>query len=366
MSLNVRDFTDRDRRLPVSVDSSLLFEVLTAFFVVSSDTEHVEHEVAPELIDAVDAVDASLRDEIRNLTDCELGLTLIGVAWNLKGERSVSALIERLRQAGPTALRTLMMANCGVKVSKGHDAGLIAAAADGDSVAVDNITSINQRTAGLEPLLRRRPDAMLDEIIDLVRRFATAVEPVLQTRQRLLDRAASDGKAMAATVRPEELVERLTNGVTFELQPEVGEVVLIPSIVIRPWVVITEHDSTRIFVYSVSDDVLSDDHDAPPAFLVDTFKALGDENRLRLLGVLAGGDKSLREIADRVDLAKSTAHHHLRILRSAGLVRVIVSDDDKRYSLRPDAVEGSGRLLHDYLAGRRLHQQEESETSPEK
>jgi DNA-binding transcriptional ArsR family regulator len=366
MGPNVRDFTDRDRHLPVSVESSLLFEVLIAFWVVSSDSEDFEHEVAPELIAAIDAQAPSLRAEIRSLTDCELGLTLVGVGWHLEGERSVPALIEWLQQAGPVALRTLLMAGCGVNVSKGHDGELIAAAADGDPAAVDAILSINQRVAGLEPLLRRKPDAMLEEIIDLVQRFAAAAEPILAPRQHLLDRAAADGRTMATTVRPEELVERLTNGVTFVLQPEIGEVVLIPSIVIRPWVVITEHHSTRLFVYSVSDELLSDDHDAPPAFLVDTFKALGDENRLRLLGVLAEGDKSLKQIADRVDLGKSTVHHHLRLLRSAGLVRVIVSDDDKRYSLRPDAIEGSGLLLRDYLAGRRLRDHDKPEKAPEK
>lgn len=361
MGPNVRDFTDRERRLPLSVESSLLFEVLTAIFVVSGDSEDFEHEMAQDIIDAVDAHDASLRDEIRSMIDCELGLTLVGVARTLEGERSVPALIERLRLIGSAGLRTLMLANCGIKVSKGHDAELIAAAADGDPSAVEAIVSLNQRVAELRPLLQRRPDAMLNDIIDVVQRFAAAAQPILQPRQQLLDRAASDARTMAGTVRPEELVERLTNGVTFELQPEVGEVVLIPSVVIRPWVVITEHHSTRIFVYPVSDELLSSDHDSPPAFLVDTFKALGDENRLRLLGVLAEGDKGLKEIADRVDLAKSTAHHHLRLLRSAGLVRVIVSDDDKRYSLRPDAVEGSGRLLSDYLDSRRRHDQNNPE-----
>ena len=41
-----------------------------------------------------------------------------------------------------------------------------------------------------------------------------------------------------------------------------------------------------------------------------------------MLAILSEGDAGLMDIAERVDLAKSTTHHHLRILRTAGLVRV--------------------------------------------
>ena len=54
------------------------------------------------------------------------------------------------------------------------------------------------------------------------------------------------------------------------------------------------------------------------------------------------------EVAEHVDLAKSTAHHHLRILRSAGLVRVTIGKT-KDYSLRTDRVPEAGRLLDAYL-----------------
>ncbi len=78
------------------------------------------------------------------------------------------------------------------------------------------------------------------------------------------------------------------------------------------------------------------------------YKALGDERRLRMLSILNEGDAGLMEIAERVDLAKSTTHHHLRILRSAGLVRVTVGEN-KSYSLRREGVPEAARLLDAYL-----------------
>jgi DNA-binding transcriptional ArsR family regulator len=145
-----------------------------------------------------------------------------------------------------------------------------------------------------------------------------------------------------------KLVETATNGVTFKVQPQITGVVLIPSKIIRPWTVIIEHEGLRIFAYSVGDEHLLADPDAPPSYLVDLYKALGDERRLRMLSILSEGDAGLMEIAERVELAKSTAHHHLRILRSAGLVRVTVGET-KSYSLRREGLPEAARLLDAYL-----------------
>ncbi len=141
----------------------------------------------------------------------------------------------------------------------------------------------------------------------------------------------------------------MTNGVTFEPRPGITGIVLIPSIVIRPWVVMSDHGSVRIFSYPVADERLHADAATPPDRLVGVFKALGDERRLRLLHMLGGEPRTLAELTEKLDLAKSTTHHHLSVLRQAGLVRVVINDDDKRYELRTDAVPEAGDLLRSYL-----------------
>ena len=92
---------------------------------------------------------------------------------------------------------------------------------------------------------------------------------------------------------------------------------------------------------------------APPTHLVDLYKALGDERRLRLLAALAREDADLKTLSENVDLAKSTTHHHLRVLRGAGLVRVVVSEHDKRYTLRKEGLAEAGPLLDGFLANAR-------------
>ena len=51
------------------------------------------------------------------------------------------------------------------------------------------------------------------------------------------------------------------------------------------------------------------------------FRALGDETRIRLLEILATGERTVGELMDATTLGQSLVSHHLRTLRQAGLVR---------------------------------------------
>lgn len=48
--------------------------------------------------------------------------------------------------------------------------------------------------------------------------------------------------------------------------------------------------------------------------------ALGDANRREILRLLAGGGRSVQEIADRLPISRPAVSRHLRLLRGAGLV----------------------------------------------
>ena len=90
------------------------------------------------------------------------------------------------------------------------------------------------------------------------------------------------------------------------------------------------------------------DPDAPPSWLVQFYKALGDERRLTILKRLAEGPASFGDLVELLDLAKSTVHHHIRQLRQAGVVRVTVGAE-KEYSLRLGTVPEAARLLEGFL-----------------
>jgi DNA-binding transcriptional ArsR family regulator len=74
-------------------------------------------------------------------------------------------------------------------------------------------------------------------------------------------------------------------------------------------------------------------------------KALSDPVRVEMLRLVATGEVSLTDLARRVGVAKSTAHHHLASLRAAGLVTVRGNARGYWYALSLDGVAESRRLL---------------------
>ncbi len=51
-----------------------------------------------------------------------------------------------------------------------------------------------------------------------------------------------------------------------------------------------------------------------------TFKALSNETRQKILGFLKNGPLSVNEIVAQTDLAQPTVSHHLNLLKQAGIV----------------------------------------------
>ena len=344
----VQDFTDRRRRLSVVVETDPVYEALLSLFVVHGGIELDEYEDGSKLIEQIDS-NEDLRTALDDIGGCgELWLSLIGIAHDLPAPRTTTLLADRLESMDPAQLRTTLLEG-GIKHRSNATDEAIAAAAAGDTTGLPDLLDEHSDTA-LRRLIEGPPVETGPILASVLRKLDGVAGPWLSRVQPVIERDAASTRSMARTMSPARLVEKATNGITFEMQPSVSGVLLIPSVIVRPWVVISEHGSMRIFCYSVPDEVLEGDLDAPPVFMVEVFKALGDEKRLRILGLLAEGDLGLKDLADRVDLAKSTAHHHLRILRSAGLVRITVGDDDKRYGLRRDSVPEVSRLLEGFLA----------------
>lgn len=65
------------------------------------------------------------------------------------------------------------------------------------------------------------------------------------------------------------------------------------------------------------------------------FGALGDATRVRLLGLLAGGERCVCELIDEVRAPQPTVSRHLAHLKRAGLVRDRRNGKWRHYSLHP-------------------------------
>lgn len=173
-----------------------------------------------------------------------------------------------------------------------------------------------------------------------------AVTPRQKDWESILQREVKAKREMQGRLSAEAFLEWAL-GKPYVPEPGVGRILLVPHIAYRPWTIQADLSGTKVFYYPVSDESLHDEEDAyrPPASLVLHYRALGDENRLRLLKLLHERDRTLQELTEALDLAKSTIHHHLALLRSAGLVRL----DGVTYTVRPALLHQAGKQLTAYL-----------------
>ncbi len=170
---------------------------------------------------------------------------------------------------------------------------------------------------------------------------------------RMHERDVADHRADIERLPTPDLIERVTNGYRWTPDQTVRTIYLTPSYFSRPYNYTFGGDAWHLFAYPLAETALDGDPGAVPTATLRLFRALGDEGRLRILRHLADGDLYLTEIAERMNLSKPTAKHHLAQLRAAGLVTVIETGGLTYYSLRRDRVGETGIDLARYLGGPR-------------
>ena len=79
--------------------------------------------------------------------------------------------------------------------------------------------------------------------------------------------------------------------------------------------------------------------------MIDTFTALAEPNRFRIVELLRSGPRPVNDIGERLRLRQPQVSKHLRVLKDAGLVDVEPRAQQRLYALRPQRL----RELHDWL-----------------
>lgn len=79
--------------------------------------------------------------------------------------------------------------------------------------------------------------------------------------------------------------------------------------------------------------------------MIETFAALAEPNRFRIVELLRGGPRPVNEIGDRLRLNQPQVSKHLRVLKKAGLVDVEPRAQQRVYELRAQPL----RQLHEWL-----------------
>jgi DNA-binding transcriptional ArsR family regulator len=82
---------------------------------------------------------------------------------------------------------------------------------------------------------------------------------------------------------------------------------------------------------------------------IDSFQALGDPTRRRIVETLRAGESEVGALVDRAGIHQSGVSRHLRILHDAGFVTMRPDGQRRLYSLRPEPF----RALDAWLAAYR-------------
>jgi hypothetical protein len=81
------------------------------------------------------------------------------------------------------------------------------------------------------------------------------------------------------------------------------------------------------------------------AQLLQFFKVVGNESRLKILGLLANEERSVGELAELLELREPTISHHLAAMKQLGLVDVRAEGTVRIYSLNTKFLEAMNRDL---------------------
>lgn len=350
--------TRRPGRPPtVSVEVSPAYELLQSIVVMLTEHQAADtYEIGAEWVAEVrDRAGEDLIHELEeaSLEDADTFVHLVGLVHDTPAPRDVDAFLAHLRDTDADEIRLHLVQFYARETRRMTPPTVIRAAVGGDRDARAEFLRTSYPewepwTSYLARVLDVDGETFKSRLVRVLEAWAERVwKPESLTVMPILERDADAKRALLRELPIDRFITTATNGVEFPPRPGIDRVVMVPSFVNRPLVTYYEFGETMIIVYPVADESVTADSDAPPIRLVRLSKALGDEKRLRILRALAEGEKTLVELADMFGVAKTTMHHHMIVLRSAGLISVGVGS--KRYRLRTETVPDVGALLSGYL-----------------
>jgi DNA-binding transcriptional ArsR family regulator len=356
-SERVRELNAGPRRIPIDIEGSVTYEIpLTIWSVFNPKETGTTGELGEGWAEKVkEATPPDLTAELEELGGpwAHAWLAISGLLLSAPHPHDPGRVYAWLRTLGEQRLRRWLLGYS----TANDDQALIEQASEGDVAAATQLLAENDRE-------KTEMVAFVEWAVvtdGLPARYATALErfrgEVFAEYEEefagAIGRAAAARRAIPVRGSAKDVVEEVTSGIDFDIPLGTSRVVLVPSVLTRPLSLIDGHRGTLMVYYGIADEFVDGDPEAPPSWLVRTYKALGDERRLRIMRRLGESPASLDDLADLLGLSKSTVHHHLSLLRGAGLVRVHVPADKtshtKSYSVRAQSLSDANGFLETYL-----------------
>ncbi|TAK71215.1 MAG: ArsR family transcriptional regulator [Dehalococcoidia bacterium] len=187
------------------------------------------------------------------------------------------------------------------------------------------------------------PEQTRARLLTLIRRFYDEhYRPDQERRIACMERSVAAHRRDTA-MDPEELSRRLSRRSMTCLESvcagEHREYIFVPSVDVGPYNSCVNLPDLHALYYPCEREyqgVPAAEADATHRMAL-VYRALGDEQRLRILGLLRGGELYVQEIVERTGLHQSVVSRHLSFMKAVGLVNARRQNNMKYYSLNSDA-----------------------------
>jgi DNA-binding transcriptional ArsR family regulator len=280
---------------------------------------------------------------------------LATLAADLGDAVTLEAWLAELRAMPPERLRRRLIGADSAMAREPLDDELLEAAAEGDARARTRLHAV----LGIGRTMRRSVDRILRipkaelqrDLVQIVAAWGDRVFPRWGPEaMAAVERDVAATAELAARSSAAEVVASATGGLAVAPAISVRQLVVAPTVALRPFVVPVDVGATAMYLVSVSDEA-NDPAGGVSNRLVKTAAALGDPIRVRALHELARHDGlTASMLAERLGVERTSLHHHLGLLRSAGLLTIEDPGDGSwHYRVRRDRIDELGSLLRSYL-----------------
>jgi DNA-binding transcriptional ArsR family regulator len=340
---------------PVRIVSGPVFEVIAELSAYTSGPARPSLEsgkawirearslAGPELIERVERWAFSLYGELASF------------AVDAGPPYSVAGLVAHMRRQDPDVVYRRLLGAESVESRSMVSDGAFERAISGDAAARTELRSAlapdPAAKKGLDQLFATPPAKVQAHVTAIVEDWAARVSPAFaDVALDLVARDIEPKQGLLQVTAAKDALRVFTRGVDIDPQGWAEEIVVVPTVALRPFMAPVESGSRLIILCSVADETLDADPAAPPRRLVQASAALADELRLRILRELSGGEYTAKQIASRLGVDGPTLHPHLGVLRAAGLVSIrAIGVHSWRYSLRTDGIAAAAAALNGYL-----------------